>query len=319
MWQLPAPSSAPLSTEGRHDTSAPGYTPDQPLSLRPIPGPDPGPVSKESVDEPPSHPVSAREWFGDGLSPLPVPFPVELVAEPLPLLVPVPGELEDKLPPLPIPVCEECEDALPPSAEPQWLHRRSPWLCCRSPGLRHGSLRPRRRFQQFLHHSPGVRRFLHRSPGSQRFLSCSLLSSTVVSSLLSSRCHGLHRWLHRGRHRNRLLRGSSAHLGRPPGKFLRGSFGYRCWPPDSLRLRCGPPRLCLGLRRRPPELRVYMGRPWGRPPELCVCTGGPSGCPPELWFSPGCPSGRPPELCFGFVSGPVPGTFLFLFCFLRVP
>ncbi|KAK5604603.1 hypothetical protein CRENBAI_014428 [Crenichthys baileyi] len=267
----------------------------------------PGPVLEESEDKPPSHPVTAREWFGDGLPPL---------------LVPVPGELEDKLPPLPILVCEGCEDALPPSAEPQWLHCRSLWLCCRSPGLRHGSPRPRRGFQRFLHRSPGVRRFLHRSPGSQRFLSCSLLSSTVVSSLLSSTVVPG-------------LTGSTAGfimadiiIGCSEGplhiwvdllaSFFVGASGSAAGLQTACAFIAGPSRLCLGLRRRPPELCVYMGRPPDRSLELCVCTGLPSGCPPELWISPGRPSGRPPELCFGFVSGPVPGTFLFLFCFLRV-
>ncbi|KAK5623813.1 hypothetical protein CRENBAI_003860 [Crenichthys baileyi] len=57
MRRLPAPSSTPLSTEGRRDASAPGFTPDQPSSLLPAPDSVPSPVSEESVDELPPPPL----------------------------------------------------------------------------------------------------------------------------------------------------------------------------------------------------------------------------------------------------------------------
>ncbi|KAK5617418.1 hypothetical protein CRENBAI_006366 [Crenichthys baileyi] len=134
MWELPAPSFNPLSTEGQRYASAPGYIPDRSSSLLPISDPVPDPVREGSVDEPPSQVVPAREGFGDRLPPLlvsvseefeselpPLPNPVPVPAPFLegsedelpPSLVPVTEEFVDELSPLPVPVLEEVEDELP--------------------------------------------------------------------------------------------------------------------------------------------------------------------------------------------------------------
>ncbi|KAK5608047.1 hypothetical protein CRENBAI_005622 [Crenichthys baileyi] len=171
----PVISSTPLSTEGRCDASAPGFTSDWPSSLLPTPDPDP----EGSVDEPPSQSVPVYEGFETKLSPpwVLVSAPEELEIELPPLLVPVPilEELEDKLPTLPVPVREGCKDALPQSAVPQRL-------CCKSPG--------------------------HSSPGSQQFLSRSL------GVHHGSRSPELHRRFPRGFPPDWLLRGSSTLLSR---------------------------------------------------------------------------------------------------------
>ncbi|MEQ2315300.1 hypothetical protein AMECASPLE_020884, partial [Ameca splendens] len=59
MRRLPAPSSTPLSTEGRRDASAPGCAPVQPSLL--LPASDP--VPEGFRDELPSHSVPVREGF----------------------------------------------------------------------------------------------------------------------------------------------------------------------------------------------------------------------------------------------------------------
>ncbi|KAK5605172.1 hypothetical protein CRENBAI_023317 [Crenichthys baileyi] len=60
MRRSPAPSSTPLSTEGRRDASATGFAPGQPSSLLPASDPVLGPVPEGFEDKPPSLPVPAR-------------------------------------------------------------------------------------------------------------------------------------------------------------------------------------------------------------------------------------------------------------------